>query len=93
MLEVLFKLLYQHEVVAEDFIDQTVDIQGGGTVLASKSPGHNIMVHLLNDTAMLKMVNLFVVTFSLLFCKITVCWLISVLLINISISFRFRFCT
>ena len=35
MLEVLFKLLYQHEVVAEDFIDQTVDIQGGGTVLAN----------------------------------------------------------
>ena len=66
MLEVLFKLLYQHEVVAEDFIDQTVDIQGGGTVLANKSPGHNIMVHLLNDTAMLKMVNLFVVAFSLL---------------------------
>ena len=88
MLEVLFKLLYQHEVVAEDFIDQTVDIQGGGTVLANKSPGHNIMVHLLNDTAMLKMVNLFFVTFSLLFCKITVCWLISVLLINSLFSFQ-----
>ena len=57
MLEVLYKLLYQHEVIAEDFIDQTVDIQGGGTVLANKSPGHNIMVHLLNDTAMLKMVS------------------------------------
>ena len=29
------------------------------------------MVHLLNDTAMLKMVNLLGVTFSLLFCRIT----------------------
>ena len=89
MLEVLYKLLYQHEVVAEDFIDQTVDIQGGGTVLANKSPGHNIMVHLLNDTAMLKMVNLFVMVF--FYC--------SVKLLHIgppyklSISFRFRFCT
>ena len=69
MLEVLFKLLYQHEVVPEDFIDQTVDIQGGGTVLANKSPGHNIMVHLLNDTAMLKMVKLSFGSASFLFGK------------------------
>ena len=62
VLEVFFKLLQQHEFVLEDFIDQTVDVQGGGTVLANKSPGHNIMVHLLNDTAMLKMVsNFFIV--------------------------------
>ena len=57
VLEVFFKLLQQHEVVAEDFIDQTVDVQGGGTVLANKSPGHNLMVRLLNDTAKLKMVS------------------------------------
>ncbi len=37
-------------------MDQTVDVQGGGTVLANKSPGHTLMVHLLNDTASLKMV-------------------------------------
>ena len=56
VLEVFYQLLFQHEVAAEDFLDQTVDVQGGGKALANKSPGHNLMVHLLNDTSMLKMV-------------------------------------
>ncbi len=59
VLEVFYQLLLQHEVIPEDFVDQTVDIQGGGKVAANKSPGHTIMVHLLKDTAMLKMVSPF----------------------------------
>ncbi len=65
MLEVFYKLLLQYEVAAEDFIDQTVDVQGGGKALLNKAPGHSIMTHLLNDTAMLKMVRCFPAQFGI----------------------------
>ena len=56
VLEVLYKLLRDHESSVEDFLDHAVDVQGDKTVMANKPPGHMLMVHLLNDSPTLKMV-------------------------------------
>ena len=58
MLEILHKLLSNHDIGLDDFIDQHVEVQGEGTGLVQKPPGHTLMIHMLNDTSMLKMVSL-----------------------------------
>ncbi|XP_013384593.1 nuclear pore complex protein Nup205 [Lingula anatina] len=55
-LEVLYKLLKDHEVRADHFLDHHVEVQGGGTVPAAKPPGHSLLVHMLNDGAFLRMI-------------------------------------
>ena len=60
-LEIMHKLLAEHEVRVEKFVDEPcVDfVQPGSTAAAvlSKPPGHTILVHLTSDSAMLKMVS------------------------------------
>ena len=56
VLGVLQKLLDAHEIVYEDFLDQKVELTGEGIVTLHKPAGHSLMLHMLNDTAMLKMV-------------------------------------
>ncbi|XP_002740701.1 nuclear pore complex protein Nup205 [Saccoglossus kowalevskii] len=60
VLEILLKLLRDYRPQAEDFIDQQVEIQGGGMVLTNKPPGYNLLIHMLNDSPLLKLI-LFVV--------------------------------
>ncbi|XP_046581767.1 nuclear pore complex protein Nup205-like [Haliotis rubra] len=55
-LEILCKLLQDHEIHEDDFRDTLVDIQGGGIVSANKPPGHTLLLHMLNDSGLLKMV-------------------------------------
>ena len=61
-LEIMHKLLSNHEVKVEDFVDEPcVDfVQPGSTTVAvmSKPPGHTILVHLTSDSATLKTVSL-----------------------------------
>ena len=64
VLEILCKLMVAHEVDAEDFSDQTVELQSGGTVVANKRPGHTLLIHMLNDSAMLRMVNITILRFT-----------------------------
>ena len=52
-LSILKKLLHQHEVKAEDFVDQMVD---GRAVSGNKDPGHTILLHMLKDSRLLQMV-------------------------------------
>ncbi|XP_048463946.1 nuclear pore complex protein Nup205 [Rhincodon typus] len=52
VLEVFHKLLRDYEPRPEDFTDQMVELQGE-LVVAYKSPGYNLMFHLLNDSPML----------------------------------------
>ena len=54
--KILAKLLANHEPQPEDFIDQMVEMQGGGTAVANKPPGHHLLIHMLNDSSMLKLV-------------------------------------
>uniref|UniRef100_T1JB70 Partial AB-hydrolase lipase domain-containing protein n=1 Tax=Strigamia maritima TaxID=126957 RepID=T1JB70_STRMM len=60
-LTMFYKLLKNHEVLPEDFINQVAELQGGGSTTANKRPGHNILVYMLHDSAMLKMV-LYIIT-------------------------------
>ena len=55
-LDLFHKLVWQHQVAPEDFLEQMMELQGGGTVMANKPPGHSLLIHLLNDTRLLKMV-------------------------------------
>ncbi|KAJ8314739.1 hypothetical protein KUTeg_006889 [Tegillarca granosa] len=55
-LEIMSKLLHDHEIIQEDFVDQLVELQTGGTVIASKSPGHILIIHMLNDSSLLRMI-------------------------------------
>jgi len=50
------KLVSQYTLTAEDFTEQVLEVQGCGTMLASKPPGYTILVHLLNDSRLLKMI-------------------------------------
>ena len=60
-LEIMHKLLVDHDVKTEDFLDEPcVDfVQPSSTTQAmmSKPPGHTILVHLTSDSAMLKVVS------------------------------------
>jgi len=63
VLEIMHKLLSDHEIKAEHFVDEPcVDfVQPSSTspALMSKPPGHTILVHLTSDSATLKMVRYF----------------------------------
>ena len=56
VLHILYKLLERHEVMFEDFVEQQVELAGEGVITLNKPPGYSIMLHMLNDTPMLKMV-------------------------------------
>ncbi|KAL5010671.1 hypothetical protein ScPMuIL_012976 [Solemya velum] len=55
-LEILRKLLVEHTIRADDFVEQIVEIPGVGTVAADKPPGHTLMIHMLNDSGLHRMV-------------------------------------
>ncbi len=57
MLSIFTKLLSEHEVMLEDFCDQHMELQGGGTTLANKPPGHTLLIHMLNDSSTHRMVS------------------------------------
>jgi hypothetical protein len=40
-------------------VDQILEVQGGERHVAPKAPGFTLMLHMLNDTPMLRMVNTF----------------------------------
>lgn len=46
-----------HEVKPEDFTDEMVELQTGGTVAINKSAGHMLMIHMLNDSGLLRKVS------------------------------------
>ncbi|XP_033629784.1 nuclear pore complex protein Nup205-like [Asterias rubens] len=50
------KILQDYTPQPQDFVDHPVEIQGGGVGVANKPPGHHLMVHMLNNSAMLKLV-------------------------------------
>ncbi|XP_071834158.1 nuclear pore complex protein Nup205-like isoform X2 [Apostichopus japonicus] len=53
--EVFYQLLRDHQPQASDFMDQPVELQGGGTTVANKPAGHHLLVHLLNDGDLLRL--------------------------------------
>ena len=56
VLEIFVKILANYEPLPEHFIEQDVEIQGVSFGRASKPPGYEIMIHLLNDTPMFRLV-------------------------------------
>ena len=54
--DIFYKLLRDHEPRLENFMDQPIEVQGGGTTIANKAPGHHLLIHLLNDSDMLRLV-------------------------------------
>ncbi|XP_077999885.1 nuclear pore complex protein Nup205-like [Glandiceps talaboti] len=56
VLQILYKLMKNYSPQAEDFVEQQVEIQGGGMVLANKPAGYNLMIHMLKDSPMLKLI-------------------------------------
>ncbi|XP_033102050.1 nuclear pore complex protein Nup205-like isoform X2 [Anneissia japonica] len=54
-LKIFHKLLRDHDPSIEDFMDQVLDIQGGGKTVANKPAGHHLLLHLLNDSHLLKL--------------------------------------
>ena len=62
VLGILYKLLSTHQVAPEDFMEQVVEVQGEGATVTNKPPGHSILLHMLNDSPMLRMVRVVVYT-------------------------------
>nr|KAG5691714.1 hypothetical protein BaRGS_010217 [Batillaria attramentaria] len=56
VLEILYKLLRDHEVSEENFRDELLELPKGSTVSASKPPGFTLLKHMLNDSSLFKMV-------------------------------------
>ena len=57
MLQIFHKLLLEHEVNADDFVDQPVDVQGSERLtLLNKPHGHMIMHHMMIESPMLQKV-------------------------------------
>ncbi|KAK7106896.1 nuclear pore complex protein Nup205-like [Littorina saxatilis] len=56
VLEVVYKLLRDHEVTEDDFREDFVELPNGSMVGASKAPGFSLLVHMLNDSSLFKMV-------------------------------------
>ncbi|KAL8613661.1 hypothetical protein ACOMHN_029753 [Nucella lapillus] len=56
VLEVLYKLLREHEVREEDLREEVLELPNGSTVAASKPAGFTLLIHMLNDSPLFKMV-------------------------------------
>lgn len=56
VLEIFHKLLSAYEVIGEDFLDKQYEVQGEGILGANKPPGFVLMVHMMNESGMLKMI-------------------------------------
>ena len=59
VLQIFFKLLEQFEPSSENMSEEYIEINGRDRVMAAKSPGYTLIVHMLNETPMLKMVRCF----------------------------------
>ena len=55
-LEVLHKLLSSHEISPDDFTDHSYELPGGGVALLPKPPGHSLLLHMMNDSQLLRKV-------------------------------------
>ncbi len=55
-LEILHKLLLSYEVSPEDFVSQYYDTPEMGGAMVPKQPGHTLLLHMLNDSKLLRKV-------------------------------------
>ena len=55
-LAILHKLLTSHEISPDDFTDQSYELSGGGVVTVPKPPGHTLLIHMMNDSQLLRKV-------------------------------------
>ncbi|XP_064397234.1 nuclear pore complex protein Nup205-like isoform X2 [Halichondria panicea] len=53
-LEILHKLLLSYEVSPEDFVNQYYDTPEMGGAMVPKQPGHTLLLHMLNDSKLLR---------------------------------------
>lgn len=61
-LAILHKLLTSHEISPDDFTDQSYELSGGGVVTVPKPPGHTLLIHMMNDSQLLRKVLLYSTT-------------------------------
>ena len=57
-LAILHKLLTSHEISPGDFTDQSYELPGGGVGTVPKPPGHTLLIHMMNDSQLLRKVRL-----------------------------------
>ena len=69
VLEILYKLLRDHEVTEDDFREEVLELPNSSTVAASKKPGFSLLMRMLNDSPLYKMVSV------LLFVSTLVGWI------------------
>ena len=55
-MQIFVKLLEQFEPSSENMSEEYIEISGRDRVTAAKTPGYTLMVHMLNETPLLKMV-------------------------------------
>ena len=60
-LGILHKLLLSHEVTAEDFVDQFYNTPEMGGAMVPKQPGHTLLLHMLNDSKLLRKVHIIII--------------------------------
>lgn len=58
MLAIFVKLLEQFEPSSENMSEEYTEINGRERVMASKSPGYTLIIHMMNETQMLQMVTI-----------------------------------
>lgn len=59
-LEILYKILCEHKILASHFVGDTQLGQGDGSFIVSKPPGHILMILMLNDSGLLRLVCAFI---------------------------------
>ena len=57
VLEILYKLLAEHEVKEEDMREEILELPDGSVVAASRSPGFTLLLYMLNDSPLFKVVS------------------------------------
>ena len=55
-LEVLYKLLSSHELSPDHFSEQPFALADGTVAMAPQPPGHSLLVHMMNDSRLLRKV-------------------------------------
>ena len=55
-LKVLHKMISSHHVTAEDFVEQSYQLPGGGVVKLPQQPGHALLMHMMNDSILFRKV-------------------------------------
>ena len=54
-------MISSHHVTAEDFVEQSYQLPGGGVVKLPQQPGHALLMHMMNDSILFRKVETYTI--------------------------------